>query len=144
MKMMPAKTKHKKSFKGKIHGKASAGAGIQFGSFGLKSLKPERMTAEQMESARKVISKAMKRTGKFWNRVFPHMPVSGRSADSRMGGGKGAVAKYVAKIYPGTMLFEVKGVSEEMARNAFSLAAAKLPCLTEFVIKEEGVHVEYA
>lgn len=141
--LSPKKMKFRKIFKGKIKGNAFAGAGLQFGVYGLKSLEPGRMSAQQIEAARKCISRAMKREGKFWNRMFPHVPVTAKPADTRMGGGKGSIDRYVAKVYPGSMLFELSGVSEEIAQNAFSLASEKLPFAVKFVKKEEGVYVEY-
>lgn len=141
--LSPKKMKFRKVFKGKIHGHATSGSGLQFGSFGYKACEPCRMSAKQIEACRRCISRAMKREGKFWNRMFPHIPVTGKAAASRMGGGKGNIDRYVAKVYPGSMLFEVSGVNEETARHAFSLAAEKLSIKGKFVKKEEGVHVEY-
>lgn len=141
--LSPKKSLHRKVFKGKIKGKATAGAGLQFGVYGLKACEPERITSRQLESARRCIARAMKREGKFWNRMFPHIPVSAKSSDSRMGGGKGNVDHYIAKVYPGSMIFELAGVTEEVARKAFSLASEKLPIKSKFVKKEEGVYVEY-
>lgn len=141
--LSPKKLLHRKVFKGKVKGQATAGAGLQFGSFGLKSCEPTRMNSKQIEAARRCIARAMKRLGKFWIRIFPHIPVTAKSADSRMGGGKGNIDRYIAKVYPGTMLFEVAGVSEEIARKAFELAAEKLPVKSKFVKREEGEYVEY-
>ncbi|WP_342262158.1 50S ribosomal protein L16 [Alphaproteobacteria bacterium endosymbiont of Tiliacea citrago] len=141
--LSPKKMLHRKVFKGKIKGVASAGAGLQFGFFGLKACEPCRMTARQIEAARRCIARAMKREGKFWCRVFPHMPVSAKSSDSRMGGGKGNIDRYVAKVYPGTMIFELAGVTAEVAKKAFGLAAEKLSIKSKYIEKEEGVYVEY-
>lgn len=141
--LSPKKLLHRKVFKGRIKGKATAGAGLQFGVFGLKACEPCRMTSRQIEAARRCIARAMKREGKFWNRMFPHIPVSAKSSDSRMGGGKGNVDRYVARVYPGSMIFELAGVTEEVAKKAFDLASEKLPIKSKFVKKEEGVYVEY-
>lgn len=141
--LSPKKLLHRKVFKGKIKGKALAGAGLQFGDFGLKSCDPARLTSRQLEAARRCISRGMKRSGKCWGRLFPHIPVTGKSSDSRMGGGKGNIDRYIAKAYPGTMLFELAGVSEEVARSSLALAAAKLPVRCKFMKREEGVYVEY-
>lgn len=139
----PRKVKFRKAFKGRIHGKAHAGVDFAFGSFGLRAMEPGRMSANQIDAVRKCVSRAVKRGGKFWSRMFPHLPVTAKPIEVRMGGGKGGLEKHVAKVYPGSMLFELEGVSEEMARHAFELAAAKLPFSVKFVKKEEGVHVEY-
>lgn len=141
--LSPRKMKYRKAFKGKIHGIATSGVALAFGSFGLKAIEPARMTANQMESARRAISRAVKRAGRFWNRLFPHIPVSAKPIEVRMGGGKGAPEKYVARVYPGTMLFELDGVQEDVAKKAFELAAAKLPFAAKFVKKEEGVYATY-
>jgi len=141
--LSPAKTKFRKQFKGKIHGNAYAGAGLQFGEFGLKAVGAGRMSNRQIEAARRCISRAMKRDGKFWNRMFPHLIVTAKPADTRMGGGKGSLDRYVAKVYPGNMLFEVSGVAENVARLALDLAGMKLPFDVKFVKKEEGVHATY-
>lgn len=141
--LSPKKLLHRKVFKGRIKGRAIAGAGLQFGIYGLKSCDPARVTARQLEAARRCIARGMKRAGKFWNRLFPHIPVSAKSSDSRMGGGKGNVDRYIARVYPGSMLFELSGVSEEVALHCFALAAEKLPLRSKIVRKEEGVYVEY-
>lgn len=143
MLMGPRKSKHRKAFKGKIKGRSLAGSNIDFGTYGLKSLEPGRMSSKQIEAARKCISRAMKREGKFWNRMFPHLPVSGKPSDARMGGGKGGIDRHVAKVYPGSMLFEISGVSVDVAKHAFSLASEKLPFSVKFVTKEEYINVEY-
>ena len=131
--MMPKKTKHRKAFKGRIHGVARSGATLAFGSFGLKALQPERITARQIEAARRTISRHMKRVGRLWIRIFPDIPVSKKPADVRMGSGKGAPEFYVFRVKPGRILFELDGVPENLAREAFELAAAKLPIKTKFV-----------
>ena len=131
--LQPSKTKHRKAFKGRIHGAAKGGFELNFGSYGLKSLEPERITAKQIESARKAISRHMKRAGRLWIRVFPDVPVSKKPADVRMGSGKGAPEFYVAKIKPGRIIFELDGVDEATARGALERASAKLPVRTKFV-----------
>lgn len=140
---IPKKMKYRKVFKGRIKGFASAGSGLQFGDFGFKSCEAGRMSEKQIEAARKCVSRAMKREGKFWIRVFPHTPVTSKASGNRMGGGKGNIDRYIAKIYPGSMLFEVSGVTEDVARQAFALAKEKLCVKGCFVKKEEGVYVEY-
>lgn len=141
--LSPKKMKYRKVFKGKVKGIACSGAGLQFGDFGFKSCEAGRMSAKQIDAARRCISRAMKREGKFWIRVFPHVPVTAKASASRMGGGKGNIDGYIAKIYPGLMLFEISGVSEVVAKNAFLLAKEKLCVKGKFVKKEEGVYVEY-
>ena len=131
--MMPKKTKHRKAYKGRIHGVARSGATLAFGSFGMKALQPERITARQIEAARRAISRHMKRVGRLWIRIFPDIPVSKKPADVRMGSGKGAPEFYVFRVKPGRILFELDGVPENLAREAFELAAAKLPIKTKFV-----------
>lgn len=131
--MMPKKTKHRKAFKGRIHGVAKSGATLAFGSFGLKAMQPERITARQIEAARRTISRHMKRVGRLWIRIFPDIPVSKKPADVRMGSGKGAPEFFVFRVKPGRILFELDGVPENLAREAFELAAAKLPIKTKFI-----------
>lgn len=131
--MMPKKTKHRKAFKGRIHGVAQSGATLAFGAFGMKALQPERITARQIEAARRAISRHMKRVGRLWIRIFPDIPVSKKPADVRMGSGKGSPEFYVFRVKPGRILFELDGVPENLAREAFELAAAKLPIKTKFV-----------
>lgn len=142
--LSPKKQKHRKTFKGRIHGIAYIGASLSFGNFGLKAMEPGRMTANQIEAARKCVSRSVKRVGRFWNRLFPHVPVTAKPIEVRMGGGKGAPDKFIARVYPGSMLFELDGVSEEVARGAFELAAAKLPFAVKFVKKDEGVYATYS
>lgn len=141
--LSPRKQKFRKQFKGKIHGLAYSGASLEFGTFGLKALEPCRMTANQIESARRCISRAVKRGGRFWNRLFPHVPVTAKPIEVRMGGGKGGPDKFVARVYPGSMVFELDGMSEELAKQAFALAASKLPFAVKFVKKEEGIYATY-
>lgn len=131
--LSPKKTKFRKAFKGKIHGIAYRGCTLSFGSFGLKALEPERITARQIEAARRTISRAMKRSGKLWIRIFPDLPVSRKPADVRMGSGKGAPEFWAARVEPGRILFELDGVDEAIAREAFEKAAAKLPIKTKFL-----------
>lgn len=129
----PKKMKFKKSFKGRIHGKANKGSKISFGQFALKALQPERIKERQIESARKAINKHLKRTGKLWIRIFPNVPVTKKPADVRMGRGKGSLEFWVCRVKPGRILFELDAVTEKQAVNAFSRASAKLPIKTKFI-----------
>lgn len=131
--LSPKKTKFRKAFKGRIHGVATSGASLNFGSYGLKALTPERITARQIESARRAMTRHIKRTGRVWIRIFPDVPVSSKPAEVRMGSGKGSVEFWACRVHPGRILFEMDGVPEEVAREAMSLAAAKLPLQTKFV-----------
>ena len=131
--MSPKRTKFRKQHKGRIHGVATGGASLSFGSYGLKALAPERITARQIEAARRAITRQMKRQGKVWIRIFPDVPVSSKPAEVRMGSGKGNVEYWVAKVQPGKMLYEVEGVTEAEAREAFRLAGAKLSVKTSIV-----------
>ena len=133
--LVPAKTKYRKAQKGgkKILGTAASGNTLKFGSSGLKALEPGKLNSKQIESARKVITRYMKRAGKLWIMVFPHTPVTQKPAEVRMGSGKGNVEYWVALIQPGRVMFEMEGVDETVAREAFDLAAAKLPFATAFV-----------
>ena len=131
--LQPKRTKYRKAHKGRIHGVASGGTKITFGSFGLKAMEPERITARQIEAARRAMTRHMKRAGKVWIRVFPDVPVSSKPAEVRMGKGKGAPEFWAARVKPGRILFEIDGVNEEVARGAFERAAAKLPIRTKFV-----------
>ena len=133
--MQPKRTKFRKQFKGRIHGKATSAAVLNYGEFGLKALEPDRLTARQIEAARRAITRAMKRQGRVWIRVFPDIPVSKKPAEVRMGSGKGAPEFWVAKIKPGRILFEVDGVDRATAQEAMRLAAAKLPIATKFVAR---------
>lgn len=134
--LMPKKTKYRKVRKGKIKGVATKANEISFGSYGLQSLGTERITSRQIESARQAMTRYIKRGGKIWIRIFPHTPVTRKPQDVKMGSGKGNPEFFVAKVKPGTMLFEMEGVSEEVAREAMRLAAHKLPVKCKFVIKE--------
>src|SRR5919112_4988775 len=131
--LSPKKTKYRKQFKGKIHGVAKGGFTLNFGSYGLKSVEPERVTARQIEAARRAITRQMKRQGRVWIRIFPDVPVSQKPTEVRMGKGKGAPEYWAARVAPGRIMFEVDGVSEETAREALRLGAAKLPIKTRFV-----------
>jgi large subunit ribosomal protein L16 len=131
--MQPKRTKFRKAFKGRIHGAAKGGFDLNFGEFGLKAMEPERVTARQIEAARRALTRHMKRAGRVWIRVFPDVPVSKKPIEVRMGKGKGAPEFWVARVAPGRIMFEVDGVSEDVAREAFLLAAAKLPIKTRFV-----------
>src|SRR3984885_9597438 len=125
--MQPKKTKFRKAHKGRIHGVATSGATLSFGQFGLKAMAPERLTARQIEAARRAITRHMKRQGRLWIRIFPDVPVSTKPAEVRMGSGKGAPEYWVARVHPGRILFELDGVPSELAKRAFELASAKLP-----------------
>ena len=131
--LQPARTKFRKQHKGRIHGSAKAGFSLAFGSFGLKATEPERITARQIEAARRALTRHMKRAGRVWIRVFPDVPVSKKPAEVRMGSGKGTPELWVARVKPGRVLFEVDGISAQLAREALALAAAKLPIKTRFV-----------
>ncbi|MFZ4077368.1 MAG: 50S ribosomal protein L16 [Legionellaceae bacterium] len=131
--LSPKKTKFRKAFKGKIHGIAKAGFSVSYGSYGLKALEPARVTARQIESARRAITRHMRRVGKVWIRLFPDVPVSRKPAEVRMGSGKGGVEFWICRVKPGKIMFELDGVSEEVAEAAFKLAAEKLPIETKFV-----------
>jgi len=133
----PKKRKFRKDFRGRRKGKANRGFSISFGEFGLKSLGRGWLSARQIEAARRAITHALKRGGKVWIRVFPDKPVSSRPAGQRMGGGKGDIDRYVVVIKPGRIIFEIAGVTEELARVAFKRAAAKLPFKVKFVQREE-------
>ena len=131
--MQPKKTKFRKAHKGRIHGVATSGATLSFGQFGLKAMAPERVTARQIEAARRALTRHMKRAGRVWIRIFPDVPVSKKPLEVRMGSGKGAPELWVARIKPGRILFEIDGVPVALARESLTLAAAKLPIKTRFV-----------
>ena len=135
--LMPKRTKFKKAHKGRIHGEAKGGTELNFGAFGLKALTPERVTARQIEAARRAMTRAMKRQGRVWIRIFPDVPVSKKPAEVRMGKGKGAIEMWVVRVKPGRILFEIDGVSETLAREALNLAAFKLPVKTKFIARRE-------
>jgi len=136
--LQPKKTKFRKAFKGRIKGDAKGGTDLNFGSYGLKALEPERVTARQIEAARRAISRHIKRGGRIFIRIFPDKPISQKPAEVRMGNGKGNPEYYVAEIVPGKVLYELNGVPEALAREAFTLAAAKLPLRCTFVTRQVG------
>ncbi len=131
--MSPKRTKYRKAHKGRIHGLAKSATQLNYGTFGLKALEPERITARQIEAARRAITRSMKRAGRVWIRMFPDVPVSQKPAEVRMGSGKGSPEFWVARIKPGRIMFEIDGVSPELARASLELGAAKLPIRTKFV-----------
>ena len=131
--LVPKKTKYRKQHKGRIKGVAKGGATLAFGAFGMKALEPDRLTARQIEAARRAISRHMKRQGKVWIRIFPDLPVSKKPLEVRMGSGKGSPEFWAARVRPGRIMFELDGVSEQIAREALELAAAKLPIKTKFI-----------
>lgn len=133
--LQPSRTKFRKAHKGRIHGVASSGAELSFGEYGLKALEPERITARQIEAARRAMTRHMKRSGRVWIRVFPDVPVSKKPAEVRMGSGKGTPELWVCRVKPGRIMFEIDGVPVQVAREALELAAAKLPIKTRFVTR---------
>ena len=135
--LQPKRTKFRKQFKGKISGEAKGGFLLNFGTFGLKATEPERVTARQIEAARRAITRHMKRQGRVWIRIFPDVPVTSKPTEVRMGKGKGSVDYWAAKVKPGRVMFEIDGVSEVIAREALRLGAMKLPVLTRVVVRED-------
>jgi large subunit ribosomal protein L16 len=135
--LMPKRQKHRKVFKGKIRGVSTSGNYIAFGSYALQAQGHDRITSRQIESARQAMTRYVKRGGKIWIRIFPHTPVTRKPQDVKMGSGKGNPEFFVAKVRPGTILFEMQGVQEEVAREAMRLAAHKLPVKTKFLVKDE-------
>jgi large subunit ribosomal protein L16 len=133
--LQPKRTKFRKAHKGRIHGNAKGGFTLNFGSYGLKAVEPERITARQIEATRRAITRHMKRAGRVWIRVFPDLPVSKKPTEVRMGKGKGSPEYWVAKVKPGRIMFEIDGVSDEIAREALRLGAAKLPIKTRIVTR---------
>ncbi|MEH3145014.1 MAG: 50S ribosomal protein L16 [Methylobacterium frigidaeris] len=131
--LQPKKTKFRKQFKGRIHGTAKGGTDLNFGQYGLKAVEPERITARQIEAARRAITREMKRQGRVWIRIFPDVPVSAKPTEVRMGSGKGAPEYWAARVHPGRIMFEIDGVAEDIAREALRLGAAKLPVRTRFI-----------
>src|SRR6187402_3965456 len=131
--LQPKRTKFRKAFKGRIHGNAKGGTELNFGAFGLKAMEPERITARQIEAARRAITRHIRRQGRLWIRIFPDLPVSSKPAEVRMGSGKGAPEYWAARVKPGRIIFELEGVSVLVAKEALALAAAKLPIKTRFV-----------
>ena len=138
--LSPKRTKYRKAHKGRIHGKAKGGTELNFGTYGLKAVEPARVTARQIEAARRAVTRHIKRAGRMWIRVFPDVPVSTKPTEVRMGKGKGSPEYWMARVKPGRILFELDGVPSDLARSAFELGAAKLPMRTRFVsrIGEEG------
>ena len=133
--LQPKRTKYRKAHKGRIKGVAKGGFTLSFGGYGLKALEPERVTARQIEAARRAITRAMKRQGRVWIRIFPDVPVSSKPAEVRMGSGKGAPEFWVSRVKPGRIMFEIDGVPLDTAREALSLGAAKLPIRTKIVAR---------
>ena len=133
--LQPKRTKYRKAHKGRIHGNAKGGFTLNFGSYGLKAVEPERVTARQIEATRRAITRHMKRAGRVWIRVFPDLPVSKKPTEVRMGKGKGSPEYWVAKVKPGRIMFEIDGVPEYVAREALRLGAAKLPIKTKVVTR---------
>ncbi len=138
--LQPKRTKYRKAHKGRIHGKAKGGYSLTFGAYGMKALSPGRISARQIEAARRAITRHMKRAGKLWIRIFPDVPVSQKPAEVRQGKGKGSPEWWAARVKPGRIMFELDGVPRDVAREAFVLASAKLPIKTKFVARlgEEG------
>lgn len=136
--LIPNRTKFRKVRKGRIRGVATSGNYIAFGQYALQAQGNERITSRQIESARQAMTRYIKRGGKIWIRVFPHTPVTKKPQDVKMGSGKGSPEYFVAKVRPGTIMFEMQGVSEEVAREAMRLAAHKLPVKTKFLVREES------
>ena len=135
--LSPKRTRFRKQFKGRIHGNAKGGTDLNFGTYGLKAVEPERVTARQIESARRAMTRHMKRQGRVWIRIFPDVPVTAKPIEVRMGKGKGSVDRWVCKVKPGRMMFEIDGVSEEVAKEALRLAAMKLPVKTRTITRED-------
>jgi len=138
--LSPKRTKYRKQHKGRIHGNAKGGASLNFGAYGLKATTPGRVSARQIEAARRSITRHMRRVGKLWIRVFPDVPVSQKPAEVRQGKGKGTPEWWAARVKPGRIIFELDGVPEDVAREAFTLASAKLPIQTKFVSRLGGGH----
>ncbi|MEZ7812136.1 MAG: large subunit ribosomal protein L16 [Paracoccaceae bacterium] len=135
--LQPKRTKFRKQHKGRIHGEAKGGFNLNFGTFGLKATEPERVTARQIEAARRAITRHMKRQGRVWIRIFPDVPVTSKPTEVRMGKGKGSVDYWAAKVKPGRVMFEIDGVVETVAREALRLGAMKLPVTTRVIIRED-------
>ena len=135
--LQPKRTKFRKQFKGRIRGEAKGGSDLNFGTYGLKATQPERVTARQIEAARRAMTRHMKRQGRVWIRIFPDVPVTSKPTEVRMGKGKGSVDFWAAKVKPGRIMFEIDGVSEAVAVEALRLAAMKLPVKTRVVVRED-------
>ena len=142
--LQPKRTKFRKAFKGRIHGDAKGGASLNFGSYGLKAMEPERITARQIEAARRAITRHIKRQGRLWIRIFPDVPVTDKPAEVRMGKGKGSVEYWAARVHPGRIMFEIDGVPDDVAREALRLGAAKLPVKTRIVTRIDAALAEHA
>jgi large subunit ribosomal protein L16 len=136
--LQPKRTKYRKAHKGRIHGQAKSGTALNFGSYGLKAMAPGRVSARQIEAARRAITRHMKRVGKLWIRIFPDVPVSAKPAEVRQGKGKGSPEWWAARVKPGRVMFELDGVPVEIAKEAFRLASAKLPIQTKFITRVGG------
>ncbi len=139
--LQPSRTKYRKQFKGRLRGKATKGASLAFGDFGLQALECGMITSRQIEAARIAITRHVKRGAKLWIRIFPHKPITKKPAETRMGKGKGDVDSYVAPVKKGTMLYEISGLSDELAKEAFRLASHKLSVQTRLVKREEGISI---
>ncbi|AXI53497.1 50S ribosomal protein L16 (plasmid) [Pseudoseohaeicola sp. NH-UV-7] len=135
--LQPKRTKFRKQFKGKIKGLAKGGSDLNFGTYGLKATQPERVTARQIEAARRAMTRHMKRQGRVWIRIFPDVPVTSKPTEVRMGKGKGSVDFWACKVKPGRVMFEIDGVGDDVAREALRLAAMKLPIKTRIVVRED-------
>ncbi len=135
----PKRSKYRKAFKGRIHGFAKGGTQLSFGAFGMKAVEPDRITARQIEAARRAITRHMKRQGRVWILIFPDVPVSKKPTEVRMGSGKGAPEYWVCRVKPGRIMFELDGVTEQVAREALALGAAKLPIKTRFVMRHQAI-----
>ncbi|ATP12549.1 50S ribosomal protein L16 [Bartonella henselae] len=131
--LQPKRTRFRKQFKGRIHGVSKGGTDLNFGAYGLKAVEPERITARQIEAARRAITRYMKRSGRVWIRIFPDLPVTSKPTEVRMGKGKGSVDYWAARVAPGRIMFELDGIPEDVAREALRLGAAKLPIKTRFI-----------
>ena len=137
--LQPKRTKFRKLHKGRIKGQAKGGSDLNFGTYGLKATQPERVTARQIEAARRAMTRHMKRQGRVWIRIFPDLPVTSKPTEVRMGKGKGSPEEWVAVVKPGRVLYELDGVDVELAREAMSLAGYKLPVKTKFIVRGEGL-----
>ena len=131
--LQPKRTKYRKQMKGRVHGLAKGGTVLNFGAYGMKAMTPGRITARQIEAARRAITRHMKRVGKVWIRIFPDVPVTGKPAGVRMGKGKGSPEYWMCRVKPGRIMFELDGVDADVAKQAFELASAKLPIRTRFI-----------
>ena len=135
--LQPKRTKFRKLFKGRIHGQAKGVSDLNFGSYGLKAIEPERITSRQIEAARRAMTRHMKRQGRVWIRIYPDTPITAKPIEVRMGKGKGSVDRWAAKVKPGRIMFEIDGVTDAVAREALRLAAMKLPVKTRTVVRED-------